>query len=294
MVAHYLHVAFIRTKKLKGRDYAYLVESVWNPQVKASRQRTIKYLGPAEKVKLEDVPEEYRDEKARAFILRNSVLAAHRRARFIADLRDRLLAAILDGNVPLTKAAADEGIKALGVDQLYVHVITPVMYTVGEMWARREIYVSQEHLATNTMAQAVTELNAGIRWTGRKRGTAIVCTPDGERHRFAAKVLRGLLLNRGFEALDISDSAPTDSIAAFVESRRAEVVLVSVTMTEHMPMASRLLTAIRGAVPKAKVVLGGQGLAEGEAGRIPPGVLVGGLDTLKSLDDLTPRGQSES
>ncbi len=279
-------MAFIRIKRLKGGEYAYLVESFWNPEKKASRQRTIKYLGPAEKVKLEDVPQEYRDEKVRAFILRNSVLAAHRRARFIATLRERLLAAVLDGNLPRTKAPATEGLKVLGLDQLYVHVITPVMYTVGEMWARREIYVSHEHLATNTMTQVVADLNASLRWTGRKRGTAVICTPDGERHKFANQVLRGLLLNRGFDVLDISDSAPTDSILAFLESRCPDKVLVSVTMPQHVPMATRLLAAIQEALPETIVTVGGQGVVEKEMQRIPAGVLVAGPDTLAVLDDL--------
>lgn len=280
-------MAFIRTKRLKGREYAYLVESVWDPEKRASRQHTIKYLGPAEKVKLEDVPEEYHNDRVRAFILRNSDLAADRRARFIADLNDRLLTAVLDGNVRRTKTAAAQGLKSLGVNQLYVHAITQVMYTVGEMWSRRDIYVSHEHLATNTMTQAVVDMNAAIRWTGRKRGTAIVCTPDGERHKFAAQVLRGLLLNRGFETLDISDSAPTDSIVAFVEARQPDVVLVSVTMTEHLPMASRLLSAIQGAVPEARVVVGGQGVMEAGLKQIPGGVLIAGPDTLEALDHLS-------
>ncbi len=280
-------MAFIRSKRLKGRDYAYLVESVWDTEKKASRQHTIKYLGPAEKVKLEDVPEEYHSDKVRAFVLRNSVLAAHRRARFIADLRDRLLTAVLDGNLPRTKTVAAEGLKSLGVDQLYVHAITQVMYTVGEMWARRDLYVSHEHLATNTMTRAVADMNAAIRWTGRKRGTAVVCTPDGERHKFAAEVLRGLLLNRGFETLDISDSAPTDSIVAFVESRQPDLVLVSVTMIEHLSMAGRLLSAMQRALPEARVIVGGQGVAEGRIERIPEGVLIAGPDTLEVLDHLS-------
>ncbi len=176
--------------------------------------------------------------------------------------------------------------KTLGVDQLYAHVITPVMHSVGEMWARKEIYVSHEHLATNTMAQAVTDLNATIGWTGRKRGMAIVCTPDGERHKFVAELLRGLLLNRGYEALDISDSAPTDSIVAFVESRQPDVVLVSVTMAEHLPVAGRLLTAILKVLPEGEVAVGGQGVGEGDLKRVPAGVLTGGANTLEFLDQL--------
>ncbi len=146
--------------------------------------------------------------------------------------------------------------------------------------------MSHEHLATNTMTQVVADLNASLRWTGRKRGTAVICTPDGERHKFANQVLRGLLLNRGFDVLDISDSAPTDSILAFLESRCPDKVLVSVTMPQHVPMATRLLAAIQEALPETIVTVGGQGVVEKEMQRIPAGVLVAGPDTLAVLDDL--------
>ncbi len=37
------YVAFVRTKKILGQDYAYLVENEWTP--KGSRQKSSKYLG---------------------------------------------------------------------------------------------------------------------------------------------------------------------------------------------------------------------------------------------------------
>ena len=36
---------FIRIKKIKGKDYAYLVSNVWRKRKKASRQKVAKYLG---------------------------------------------------------------------------------------------------------------------------------------------------------------------------------------------------------------------------------------------------------
>ncbi len=279
-------MAFLRVKKIKGNDYAYLVESRWDPNRKVARQRIIKYLGPATAVTLDDIPPEFQNEKVRAFILRNSVLASHRKARLILRLKERLLSSILDGSVSETRAAAREGLLALGVDQLYVDVVTPVMYSVGELWERREIYVSHEHLATNTMAEALVELNATIRWTGRKRGLALICMPDGERHKFAALLLQGLLLNRGYSVLDISDSAPASSVVAFVELRKPAIVLVSVTMSEHLPMARRLVKEIQGVTPDTKILLGGQAILEADLGDLPANVVLDGPDTLAFLNEV--------
>ena len=62
-------MVYIRSKKVKGIDYAYLVHSVWDPQRNMSRQQTIKYLGKASQLTIEDIPKEYRDDtKILAFV----------------------------------------------------------------------------------------------------------------------------------------------------------------------------------------------------------------------------------
>jgi hypothetical protein len=59
----------IRNKKVKGIDYVYLVQSVWDAKRNTSRQQTIKYLGNASQVTIEDIREEYRnDSKTLTFI----------------------------------------------------------------------------------------------------------------------------------------------------------------------------------------------------------------------------------
>ena len=62
-------MVYIRNKKVKGIDYAYLVQSVWDPRRNTSRQQTVKYLGNASQVTIEDIPEEFRnDSKILTFI----------------------------------------------------------------------------------------------------------------------------------------------------------------------------------------------------------------------------------
>jgi hypothetical protein len=54
-------MAYIRIKKVKGLEYYYLVKSQWDPIRKVSNQQTIKYLGKASNVTINDVPFEYRN-----------------------------------------------------------------------------------------------------------------------------------------------------------------------------------------------------------------------------------------
>ncbi len=49
-------MVFIRIKKVKGFDYYYLVKSQWDSKRKISTQRTVKYLGKASDVKIENIP----------------------------------------------------------------------------------------------------------------------------------------------------------------------------------------------------------------------------------------------
>lgn len=54
-------MVFIRVKKVKGLVYYYLVKSQWDPIRKVSNQHTIKYLGKASNVTINDIPFEYRN-----------------------------------------------------------------------------------------------------------------------------------------------------------------------------------------------------------------------------------------
>jgi hypothetical protein len=54
-------MAFIRIKKIKGYHYYYLVKSKWDPVKRRSTQQTIKYLGNAKNISINDIPEEYRN-----------------------------------------------------------------------------------------------------------------------------------------------------------------------------------------------------------------------------------------
>ena len=66
---------YIRRKKVRGIDYAYLVKSIWDHANKTSKQEIVKYLGKVSRITQEMIPIEYRnDPSIISFITRYSTV----------------------------------------------------------------------------------------------------------------------------------------------------------------------------------------------------------------------------
>ena len=92
-------MVYIRNKKVKGIDYAYLVHSVWDPIRNTSRQQTIKYLGNASQVTIEDIPQEYRnDSKILTFISAFSSIQEEKKI-LVSKIREEMFLLLRDCNI---------------------------------------------------------------------------------------------------------------------------------------------------------------------------------------------------
>ena len=285
-------MAFLRVKRIRGREYAYLVESRWDPNRQRSHQVTLKYIGPVEELRLDDVPPDYRDEHVKAFILRHSAKAEDRRQKTVSDLTDRLLDALVAGDRVKTSLVAEQARDSVGLEAFYVEVLTPAMHTIGELWQKGDLTVSMEHLASNIIADLLDSLNARIRVARRPHGTAVLCTPQGEMHALAAKVLEGLLLRRGYRSWNIAASAPTESIVDFVASKKPDLVLISLTIPQYLPSLRRLLEAIEYRRIRARLLVGGQGVRGLDPETVPASTTVVSNGSLETLDRTSGSGRA--
>ncbi len=279
-------MAFIRTKKVRGKKYAYLVESRWNPERRTSKQIVLKYLGSVDKLRLEDIPEEYRDERIRTIILEKSGQFKNVQSNIATVSGKKLLKALLTGDRKDASAISNKTRTALGLDSFYIDVLTPVMWEVGELWKAGEISISVEHLASNIMTEIVDRMNTEIRRKSSTRKTAVVCVPQGEQHSLALKVLDGLLVKRGLKSWNISASAPIDSVISFLESKNPDYVLISLTIPQYMPSMNRLAQAVRRTLPRAQIFVGGQGIRDKAIGALPTGTIISSAETVEILNNL--------
>jgi len=254
-------MVYIRSKKVKGIDYAYLVQSVWDPKKNVSRQSTIKYLGKASEVTIEDIPEEYRDDtKILAFV---SAFSSHQEERkeLISRIQEEVFILLNDCNVKGLVDIYEKYSRLLGLTDFYDKLLKPLMYRIGDLWQKGQLDVATEHASTNTALGLVKIINERITARTKEpssRYKAVICTPDGELHGLACNMIESLLLSKGFKVYNISTSIPSDYIIDYIRDMQPDIVLVSITLVENIKSAERLIHQIHAKYNnKLPVVVGG-------------------------------------
>ena len=257
-------MVYIRNKKVKGIDYAYLVQSVWDPKRNISRQHTIKYLGKASQITIEDIPEEYRDDtKILAFI---SAFSSYQEEikELIYKIREEMFALLSDCNIKGLVEIYEKYSRLFGLTDFYDKLLKPIMYRIGDLWQKGQLDVATEHASTNTAIGLSKIINERI-ITARTRPQesssqykAVICTPDGELHGLACNMIESLLLNNGFKAYNISTSIPTDEGLQYIHDVRPDIIFISVTLSENIRSAQRLIQQIQTKYNnKLPIVVGG-------------------------------------
>lgn len=263
-------MVYIRSKVVKGIPYAYLVKSEWDDKRRSSIQHTIKYLGRADSVVISDIPEEYRnDPKILSFLSSHSSKNQAKKQALLQELRAELFEALCNADREKAVKIAAKYQSLFNLVDFYDDLMTPVLYRVGDLWAQNSLSVATEHVCSNTaigLVEAINEPNSG---KGKMSSytTIVICSPEGELHQIASKVIESLLLQKGFNVHNMSPSAPSGSISSYIESTKPALVMVSVTLSENLKAATRLLNTIR-AKSNVPVFMGGAAIkALGEENR---------------------------
>jgi methanogenic corrinoid protein MtbC1 len=252
-------MVYIRSKVVKGIPYAYLVKSEWDDKRGSSIQHTIKYLGRADSVVISDIPEEYRnDPKILSFLSSHSSKNQAKKQALFEELRAELFEALCNADREKAVKIAAKYQSLFNLVDFYDDLMTPVLYRVGDLWAQNSLSVATEHVCSNTaigLVEAINESNSG---KGKMSSytTIVICSPEGELHQIASKVIESLLLQKGFNVHNMSPSAPSGSISSYIESTKPALVMVSVTLPENLKAAIRLLNTIR-AKSNVPVFMGG-------------------------------------
>jgi len=259
-------LVYIRNKQVKGINYAYLVQSVWDSKRNMSRQQTIKYLGNASRITIEDIPEEYRgNSKILAFISAFSTYQEKNKI-LISKIQEEMFTLLIDCNIGGLVGLYEKCSRLFGLAEFYEKLLKPVMYRIGEKWEQKKLDVATEHASTNTAIGLIKVINDRIISRVRMRGissqnTAIICTPDGEQHGLACNMIESLLLSKGFKVYNISTSIPTEYIIDFMRDLQPDIIFISITLAENIKPAERLIYRIHQRYNnRLPVVVGGSAL----------------------------------
>lgn len=255
-------MVYIRSKKVKGIEYAYLVKSIWNPKKSIARQQILKYLGRVSDISLDKIPIEYRDDaKILSFLSIYAPERSNQKTSTISRLTIKLLEAFYNANLEAAAAIYRNYCKNYDISDFYDNLLKPLMYQVGDLWEQNKIDVATEHVCSNVARGLIQTIIDDTTHKIRKDQTILLCCPDGEQHNLGCCAIESVLLARGYKVLNASPSAPADSIMRYVKNRQIDVILISVTLLENIGPAERLIRSIRSA-SKLPILIGGQALSK--------------------------------
>lgn len=254
-------MVYLRAKIVKGMQYGYLVESVWDAKRKTSRQRTLKYLGKLDDITIDDLPQKYRnDKKITEFLTSHNPINKKKKENLIKKIHLDTFNTLTTGNLNSLLEIYDKYASSFGIVEFYENILKPVMYKIGDKWEKKQLEISAEHIASNTAHDFVKIVNAKITTSTNKK-KILICTPAGEFHNLGCNVLESYLGSRGYKVFNISPSLPTESIISFIKENSPNVILVSITLIDNIPSGKRLVRKIKEKV-KTPIFVGGYAFSD--------------------------------
>ena len=249
-------MVYIRAKRVKSDQYLYLVKSIWDSKRSTSKQEIVKYLGKASDVIKDDIPLEFRND---AKIL--SVLASYnpediqKREDATKKSKQQLFKKLTDGNIEECIKIYKSYVEIFNIADFFDKILRPVMAKIGKDWETGKLTIATEHVASNiaqTLVKIIMDQSSG---TGNKK-KVMICVPVGEEHHIGCDVLETYLTIKGFKVFNMGTSIPTESIMEFINMKKPDIVLISITIQDNVLAGQRLAKKIRGQ-SKIPILVGG-------------------------------------
>ena len=254
-------MVYIRSKKVKGDQYLYLVKSVWDSKKKTSKQEIVKYLGKASEVIKDDIPVEYRENPK---IL--SVLAAQnpedikKREEASRKSQKQLYKKLTDGDIQSCVQIYEYYTKIFNSADFFDKILRPVMHQIGYEWANNKISIATEHVASNVAQTLVKIIMDKVSTFGNKK-KILLCVPVGEEHHLGCDVIETFLTGKGYKVFNMGTSIPSESILHFIEYNNPDLVMMSITLEDNLKAGQRLIKKIKDNFD-VPIVVGGYALEQ--------------------------------
>jgi excisionase family DNA binding protein len=144
-----------------------------------------------------------------------------------ASLRD----ALIEGDGRTARAVVRRSYGAgLSIETLADQVIAPAMAEVGHLWENGRIGVWQEHRGTELCAAALHDLKDQLESRAeRSRPVAVGGAPEGDPYNLPSLLAQFVLLDAGWEAVNLGPNTPLASLTQAVQELRPRMIWLSVS-----------------------------------------------------------------
>jgi len=167
----------------------------------------------------------------------------------------QLLAGNTRGALRIIEEAAKSGIR---LEDIYIEILQKVMHEVGDLWHRQIITIDKEHYCTSTTQMALAQFYSAIFSKPRKGLKIITCSVGSELHEMGIRMVSDLFEYNGWDSIYLGAGVPKEALLHAIKEHKPNMVGLSVTMPQHLPLCLEYVTAIREAYKDVKIAVGGR------------------------------------
>ena len=183
--------------------------------------------------------------------------------QLLADLGRAYARALLAGDEIGAELAVRDAIDArLTTAQIDDEIIAPALWLVGRLWARGDISVADEHLATEITLRVLALQREAVRTAHERAGRkALLAAPTGELHTVALQMNANLLRDAGYTVLMLGPDVPPGALAEAAVRHEPSVICLTATMPDASDRVMLAIREVERGWRGAGWVLGGRGLS---------------------------------
>lgn len=159
-----------------------------------------------------------------------------------------------DKVLSLVKERLEEGVSPMDL----IKNLQEGMTEVGRLFETGEYYLSELILSGETMKEVMEILEPQLAGQEREyKGNVVIGTVKGDIHDLGKNIVTMLLKGAGYNVLDLGVDVPAERFVEAVKEHEAPLVGMSVMLTACQAALKDAVSAVKGADPQVKVIIGG-------------------------------------
>ncbi|WP_237853496.1 cobalamin B12-binding domain-containing protein [Rhodohalobacter sulfatireducens] len=178
------------------------------------------------------------------------------------DLAVSYFDSLMDGDRKTASQLILDAVEEDGVSvkDIYMHVFQPSQYEVGRLWQINEISVAQEHFCTAATQLIMSQLYPHIFNTERVGKSIVATTIGGDLHEIGIRMVSDFFEMEGWDTFYLGANSPAADVMDEIIHREADILAVSVTMSNFLSNAKELIQSVRQNLEcgDVKILIGGR------------------------------------
>jgi len=174
----------------------------------------------------------------------------------------RYITHAIEGETEQVTELVDSYINAgKSVKDILLKMFMPALVNIGELWNKGLLNIAEEHLAVTVTMSQIERITQSLILTVQIIGTAVICTPVGEKHFIGPKVVSELMRLSGWNVHFLGTEMPTTDLVQFVSEKGIDLLVLSITLPENLPGVLEIIDAVKALDKSVITMIGGSGVA---------------------------------